>query len=223
MVKELVFATSNGPILGTYNVTKSVVITTSNGHIDINVNAFNHDTSRPTSITATTKNGYVNSICLSISVNSFYRRIDVNTSLYYTGEPVPELHSSSHGLPKNSNGTFALDFITSNGGIAVDFKEAPIGNALSLSTTLSNADVDISLHPTYEGKVNAVFGSNGAVKIDAKEPKTEDPTGRGRERVVDIKRVWTGIVTGTIAWDTNSQKRGELAMTSSNGACTLHI
>lgn len=60
MAKEVVFEASNGPILGTYNVTKSMVITTSNGHIDINVNAFNNDTMHPTSVTATTRNGYVN-------------------------------------------------------------------------------------------------------------------------------------------------------------------
>jgi hypothetical protein len=126
-------------------------------------------------------------------------------------------------LPKNSNGTFAFDFITSNGGIAIDFKEAPIGNALSLSTTTSNASVDLDLHPTYEGKVSAIFGRNGGIKIDGKEPKTKDPTGRGRERIVEIRRVWTGIVTGTIAWDMNNQKRGELVMTSSNGVCALRI
>jgi hypothetical protein len=66
VAKSLVFVTSNGPVLGTYNVTKSMVITTSNGHIDISVNAFNNNTSHPTSVTATTKNGYVDSIYLSI-------------------------------------------------------------------------------------------------------------------------------------------------------------
>ncbi len=60
MAKDLVFVTSNGPILGTYNVTKSMVITTSNGRVDINVNAFNNDATHPTSVTATTSNGYVN-------------------------------------------------------------------------------------------------------------------------------------------------------------------
>jgi len=153
----------------------------------------------------------------------FYRRIDVKANLYYTGKSVPDLHSSTHNLPKNSNGTFALDFTTSNGAIAVDFAEAPIGNALSLSTTTSNAHVDLYLHPTYEGRVNAIFGTHGGFKVDAKEPRTEDPTGCDRERIVEIKRVWAGIVTGTIAWDTNSQKRGELMSTSSNGVCTLHI
>jgi hypothetical protein len=126
-------------------------------------------------------------------------------------------------LPKDSNGTFGLNFITSNGGITVDFKEAPIGNALSLSTTTSNADVDLCLHPTYEGKVSAVFGSNGGLKIDAKEPKTEDPTGRCRGRIVEIKRVWPGIVIGNIAWDANNQRRGDIVMTNSNGVGTLHI
>lgn len=224
MATELVFVTSNGPILGTYNVTKSMVITTSNGHIDINVNAFNNDTTHPTSVTATTRNGYVNPSCSSFFLlNSFYRRVDVSASLYYTGEPVLDPPSSSYNLPKNSNGSFALDFITSNGEIAVGFKEAPIGNSLSLSTTTSNAGVDLDLHPTYEGKVSAIFGSNGRFKIDVKEPKAEDPTGRGRERIVEIKRVWAGIMTGTIAWDMNSRERGELVMTSSNGANTLHI
>lgn len=66
MAKKLVFATSNGPILGTYNITKSMVITTSNGHIDINVNAFNNDPLRATSMAATTRNGYVDAIRLSI-------------------------------------------------------------------------------------------------------------------------------------------------------------
>ena len=60
MAKELVFVTSNGPILGTYNVTKSMGITTSNGRIDISVNAFNDDMTHPTSVTATTSNAYVN-------------------------------------------------------------------------------------------------------------------------------------------------------------------
>ena len=126
-------------------------------------------------------------------------------------------------MPKNANGTFALDFVTSNGGIAVGFREAPIGNALSLSMTTSNANVDLCLPSTYEGKVNVISGRNGGIKIDEKEPKTEDPTGRGRERVVGIKQVWPGTVTGTIAWGTNNRKRGELVMTSSNGVCTLHI
>ena len=116
-----------------------------------------------------------------------------------------------------------LNFITSNGGIAVDFKEAPIGNALSLSTTTSNAGVDLTLHPTYEGKVSAIVGRNGRAKIDTKEPKAKDPTGRGRERIVEIEQVRAGIMTGTIAWGMDSQKRGDLVMTSSNGVCTLHI
>ena len=37
-----------------------MVITTSNARVDINVNAFNNDTTRPTSVTATTSNAYVN-------------------------------------------------------------------------------------------------------------------------------------------------------------------
>jgi hypothetical protein len=147
----------------------------------------------------------------------------VNAGLYYTGEPVLDLPSSIYNLPMNSNGTFALNFMTSNGGVAVDFKEAPIGNALSLSTATSNARVDLELHPTYEGKISAMFGSNGGFEIDAKEPQTKDPTGRGRERIVEIKRVLAGIVTGSIAWGMNSQKRGEVVMKSSNGVCTLHI
>ena len=126
-------------------------------------------------------------------------------------------------MPEKSNGTFALNFVTSNGGIAVGFKEAPIGNALSLSTTTSNAGVHLDLHPTYEGNVNAIFGSNGGIKIDVKEPKPTDPTGRGRERIVDIKRVLAGIATGSIAWGMDSQKRGELVMKSSNGLCTLRV
>ena len=134
-----------------------------------------------------------------------------------------DLPSSIYDLPQKSNGTFALNFITSNGGVAVDFKEAPIGNALSLSTTTSNAGVHLDLHPTYEGEVSAIFGSNGGIQIDTKEPKTQDPTGRGRERIVEIKRIWYGIVAGTIAWDTNNQRRGKLVMKSSNGVCTLRI
>ena len=217
--------TSNGPILGTYNVTKSMVMTTSNARIDISVNTFNNDATHPTSVTATTSNGYVNPGYWGVFffLNSFYRRIDVKAGLYYTGEPVLDLPSSIDNLPEKSNGTFALNFITSNAGIAVGFMEAPIGNALSLSTTTSNAGVHLDLHPTYEGKVTAIFGSNGGLKIDAKEPKPTDPTGRGRERIVEINRVLAGIATGTIAWGTNSQTRGEIAMKSSNGACTLRF
>jgi hypothetical protein len=187
--------TSNGAITGRFNTTDRVVLQTSNGFIDTDLDLLNedHDHGKATAAVLQTSNA----------------RIVSRNSLIST--------SGSKKLP--SGGRFDIKARTSNGRTEISFPTSPHTSVLNLEARTSNAATDVSLHPAYEGSIS-LRTSNAAPTIE--DAKVEDPSGRGRKREINIKRLVRGALDATVAWGRsqgheNPTEPGVVSVTTSNG------
>ena len=186
---------SNGPITGSFNVTQAS-LTTSNALIDVDLNIFQKEGEVYDGMSAvmTTSNGAVKA----------------NVGLYYSNDT----HLDAQG------GKFDLVTSTHNALINLQFATAPVDSILGCSVSTSNGPTDVHLHPTYEGSLT-LFTSNGETEIHEND-KLEDPSGRGRSRVVEWNRRWKLWSIGWVGWG-EKKKAGQLVVKTSNGGNTLWL
>jgi len=183
--------TSNGRIEGYYNVSDYLQLHTSNGRVDVDID-FNQDTSKKGVLSLVTSNA-----ALEARLN---------------------LHDFTSSRSSSSN--FDVTTRTSNGRLNVNFLDAPVDSKLALRATTSNAAVEVSLHPAFEGHFTLQSSLTTPV---VHQHRVDDPSGQGRERIVRFGTA-RGRVDGDIVWGRESAKgKGEVDVHTSNAKITLNL
>jgi hypothetical protein len=195
IANSTIVTSSNGPITGSFNVTQAS-LTTTNALIDVDLNIFQKE--------GETYNG------MSAIMSSSNGAVKANVGLYNSNDT----HSDAQG------GKFDLVTSTSNALVNLQFTTAPVDSILGCSVSTSNGPTDVHLHPTYEGSVT-LFTSNGETEIH-EDDKLEDPSGRGRSRVVVWSRMWKLWWVGWVGWG-EKKKAGHLVVKTSNAGNTLWL
>jgi hypothetical protein len=196
LANSMTAASNNGPITGSFNVTRQVSLTTTNAQIDVDLNLFHKESDANDGMSAvmSTSNGAVKA----------------NVGLYYSNET----HSDSQG------GKFDLIASTKNALVNLQFTTAPVDSILACSVSTSNAPVDVHLHPTYEGSVTLV-NANGVTGVHQND-QLEDPSGRGRPRVIVWDHMWKLWWLGWVGWG-EKKRAGQLVVKTSNAGNTLWL
>ena len=151
IASQAVLTSSNGPVSGSLNVTRELVISTSNAKIDVDLNVFDtEEEHKHPSITLSTSNGGI------YARNSLYR-----------------------GTEGGKGGAYEIVASTKNAKVNITFPTAPVDSTLMLTTSTSNAASEIHLHPTYEGGI-LISTSNGEARVEIGNEKDPSGEGRER-------------------------------------------
>jgi hypothetical protein len=182
--------------VGTFNTSSSLEVKTSNSPIKVTVNAFNPDNRAPTKVKLHTSNRLVSLHQLVAHVSSYL--ICLLPSHTYS-----ILHADLALLSapeSKSNGSFFVSAHTSNSPLLVNFTDHATDAQLKLQAHTSNSPARVRLQPAFEGTFKlrtSIFPALVFPDVDV-----EDPAGRGRKRVVNVKTLGhgSGVVYGDTAW-----------------------
>jgi hypothetical protein len=98
-----------------------------------------------------------------------------------------------------TNGVFFVHTRTSGSPLALNFTEQPPNALLKLEAHTSESLARVHLHPSFEGTFN--LRSPFYPPFVSENDDVEDPAGRDRKRVVDVKTVDHGSrVHGDVEW-----------------------
>jgi len=122
-----------------------------------------------------------------------------------------------------SSGSFFVSAHTSNSPLSVSFTEHAPDAELKLQAHTSNSPAHVRLQPAFEGTFKlrtSIFPALVSPDVDA-----EDPAGRGRKRVVNVKTVGhgSGIVYGDAAWVPEDEEAPGGRVEVSTGNSPLHL
>lgn len=201
--------TSNSAIEGSFNASDELVITTSNSHVDVDVD-FNQLRSSQAKLSIITTNGSVIpfvilKICLT--VNSSLLRANIR------------LHDLRIMQPSETRTSFSILTHTSNSPLNVAFRDAPVDSLLAYRGSTSNSPANVSLHSTFQGHFTLATHSAWLNPI-IHQHWVDDPTGRGRNRSVSY-RDFQGYAIGDIVWGNTGGANGEVDLATSNARLTL--
>ncbi|KZV71225.1 hypothetical protein PENSPDRAFT_630635 [Peniophora sp. CONT] len=101
-------------------------------------------------------------------------------------------------------GRFDVFAHSTNGAVNVDILESPLGGIIKAETKTTNAPARLALGPAFEGEI-AAHTTNAQALVD--RTPSEDPTGEGRERTVELGHVWE---TGFRGWTSWGERRNTL-------------
>ncbi|KAF8435986.1 hypothetical protein L210DRAFT_3549745 [Boletus edulis BED1] len=158
--------------------------------------------------------------------------IRVTASLFNTARDATKLDmrtsngqitsSVSLTTASGSGGNFVVTARSSNGGVKLQYHDAPTGARLVSDARTSNAAAEVAMHPAYEGTYE-VSTSNAQPVV--RDTRPADPEGRGRRRVVDQKAL-RGIVSGRVYWvreDGSRRVEGVSTVHTSNARASLDL
>ncbi|CAA7260391.1 unnamed protein product [Cyclocybe aegerita] len=191
--------TSNGPIKGVFNTTRSLKLITSNSPIEAHVGLTDDKDGSSPELVADTSNS----------------RLDLTISLLTESE-------------SGTGGVYTVNGHTNNSPLRISFPTAPVESRLALTATTNNSPATVELHPTYEGTVSISTSSWFAAEFRW-DGDVEDPSGKGRHRLVDASSRRRGVFEGAIHWvDGSGRKRdpatdGRVAVHSSNSPVRVHV
>jgi hypothetical protein len=189
--------TKNAPIIGTFNTSSFIDIKTSNAPVKVGINAFNGNTTFPTGVKIHTSNRLV-----PPPVTSSARPFPAHefSSCPQCSVLLAELALfSTH--EDHTGGAFAVHARTSNSPLTINCTEQPPDARLALNAHTSNSPAHVRLHPAFEGIFKLRTSIFSAVVAGA-DADVEDPAGRGRKRVVEVRTIGrgSGIVHGDVEW-----------------------
>jgi hypothetical protein len=183
--------------VGTFNTSSSLEVKTSNSPIKVTVNVFNPDNRTPTKVNLRTSNRLVcfpphqlvARVRFLLDFLTFFPYSILSADLALLSAP----ESQSHG-------SFFVSTHTSNSPLLVNFTEHAIDAQLKLQAHTSNSPARVRLQPAFEGTFKlrtSIFPALVSPDVDV-----EDPAGRGRKRVVNVKTLGhgSGVVYGDTAW-----------------------
>jgi hypothetical protein len=101
-----------------------------------------------------------------------------------------------------SDGSFFVCAHTSNSPLGVNFTEHAPDAQLKVQAHTSNSPVHVRLQPAFEGTFNLRTSIFPAVVYPDPDEDVEDPAGRGRKRVVNVKNLGHGsrVLYGDAEW-----------------------
>ncbi|KAI0316368.1 hypothetical protein OF83DRAFT_1060481 [Amylostereum chailletii] len=116
---------------------------------------------------------------------------------------------------------FNASTTTSNSPLIVEYASLPSeGAVLSAVAHTSNSPARLTLPPAFEGTFFVRTSLLGAA-VDRRD--VEDPTGRGRQRKVEMNVMRRGVAYGKTSWEPSEDesKAGFASVTTSNGPAQL--
>jgi hypothetical protein len=123
---------------------------------------------------------------------------------------------SSEGI----DGQYDIYTRTSNAPLDVQFPASPINSTLQLKAKTSNAPATIALNSAYEGSFllrSTIF----APTVEQRD--VEDPSGRGRPRVVERNRGGRSSLEGRVHYRPSGTAAGLVDVQSSNAPVVLKL
>jgi hypothetical protein len=95
-----------------------------------------------------------------------------------------------------------------------------VDSTLRLDGATSNAPVAVALHSAYEGAFSL---RSSLFTPTLKERDVEDPSGRGRPRDVEIRRMGRGYIEGRVRYDPPGVAGGWVELKTSNARAGLTL
>jgi hypothetical protein len=91
---------------------------------------------------------------------------------------------------------------------------------LELTANTRNAAANVKLHATYEGSISFKTSPSGIFTSGIlQKPGTQDPSGQGRHRTVDVREVVRSTFEGGVWWGDDPNKdegKGKVVVQTSN-------
>ena len=120
----------------------------------------------------------------------------------------------------HTGGRFEIATETPNGDIRTEFLDAPVNSVLLYDGHTNTGMIDTKLHKTYEGS----FFLKGWRTFVGVNDTLEDPTGRGRERHVEVKRPSRATTEGSVRWVPSEYfNDGNVTLVASHSNVQLHL
>ncbi|CAE6341901.1 unnamed protein product [Rhizoctonia solani] len=198
-VSQATVTSSNSKISGKFSATDSLVLKTSNGPIDTDIDITNDDTHKASSLILESSNA----------------RVASRISLLTTHDQRPQ--------PKG--GHFIIHATTSNGRLDISYPTTPVNSLLDFIGQTSNGNADIALDAAFEGTFT-ISTSNSHIDLEDKRPS--DPSGKGRSRTVHKTQGSSKSISGYAFWgnekdqDRNAET-GRAVVSTTNGWVRLRL
>ncbi|PPQ88963.1 hypothetical protein CVT25_005062 [Psilocybe cyanescens] len=121
-----------------------------------------------------------------------------------------------------TGGTFHVSTTTTNSPLSVKFPTSPVGSTLHLEAKTTNSPAVVSLDSAYEGSFSLLTSRYFHPRLHVNE-EVEDPSGKGRQRRVDVKEVKRGEVYGDVLWGDEPQAKGAVIVSTTNSPVSLNV
>ncbi|KAI0944066.1 hypothetical protein AcV7_001986 [Taiwanofungus camphoratus] len=174
---SVMLSTTNADITGYISTSTHLDLSTSNADIKVDVDMYNDDKGKSTSVNMKTSNGEVTS----------------NISLYSTAY-------------SQTGGSFTVNTSTSNKPISITYPSAPLDHILEMSAQTSNSSASATTHKTYEGSFNLSASASSTLTVHS-DPHAQDPAGRGRRQDVEQNTKGKSDLTGKVQWVPSQRKK----------------
>ncbi|KAF8574612.1 hypothetical protein K439DRAFT_821801 [Ramaria rubella] len=187
------FITENAEIIGSYNISDSLGISTINAPISVNIRMENANGNTPTTLSLNTKNAAIQA-------------------------PITLVSTSTSGSPA----AFSVSAITTNRPLIVSFPNTPTSpfSRLSFIGQSTNDLTNVTLPATYEGSI--LLSTSIYQPILTLNPNTIDPSGQGRPRRVVRQILPNGSLSAQVQWGDNTG-RGTVVVTTESSPNTAHL
>ncbi|PPQ85832.1 hypothetical protein CVT25_003463 [Psilocybe cyanescens] len=194
--------TGNGKISGVFNATQSLLLSTTNSAINVDVGLTSQEGgSRPT-LTTRTSNGLKSNTDTNLVKPSPTSAIDANISLFSTS---------------GSGGSFVVTAQTSNQPLQIAFPTSPSGSALNLQASTENAPASVLLDDAYAGSFDLRTSAYEDATVNVVRPNVSG-------RHVRYSGEGRGETAGSVVWDGgNYSANGRVSVSTSNGRVELEL
>jgi hypothetical protein len=201
----------NGAISGNFNTTSSLTLITTNSPVSARIGAANGGSGKSTDVLIQTDNAFA---------LPFYWLFDLLNHRSRLIEADILLTSKS---PLGTGGAFGVHAYTTNGPVKIVCGDSPVDFVLDFKAQSTNSPVHAVLPHAYEGTFS-LQTTNSRVVLDDSH-RVEDPSGRGRERLVSKHSVSRQVMYGEIEWSPSSHdsRASALDITTTNALVTLSI
>ena len=126
------------------------------------------------------------------------------------------------GTSNGSDSAFSVAAHSYNAPLDVRVTSIPVDSRLDLYATNNGAPAHVALHPAFEGAFDLVSLRGGVPRVHL-PPDVEDPAGRGRKRVVQMKPVGRNAVRGSVAWGEEFLGKGNVSIKAESGEVSLSL
>lgn len=123
----------------------------------------------------------------------------------------------------HTGGNFKVSTHTSNSPLNTTFLDAPVDSVLDFEGHASNSPAYARTHPTFEGEFHLRTSAWFPVTVQADEG-VEDPAGKDRKRIFELRKVNRGTAEGNVKWLPEEEKTlGKVVLTTSNSPISLNL
>lgn len=118
------------------------------------------------------------------------------------------------------HGKYDVSASTTNDALRLAFPESPVDSTLKLSASTTNGRAVVSLNPAYEGTFD--LATTQYMPKLVRHDEVSDPSGRERQRRVEITSTDRRSVTGKATWSAKAGS-GSVHVKTTNALVTLNL